>query len=333
MGEIVDALRRADEDDSAKDRTRREAPSPAPPQAPARPSVRDVLREHSPGPAAPVNEPTPEAHASADPAPSSPRSPLALDRLPDPNWKVARTALCDPHGDATQQFRRLAFRTRDVADARNARSIVVTSAQMGDGKTTTICNLAVQMARLDRAQRVVLVDLDLRRPSIASALGIQPDVSIDEVLRGERSLDDALFETDVDGLSVVTLRDATEDPESLLSHPNLAKMIHDLEDRFDRVLIDTPPVLAVTDVQLILRHAAAGIFVARAGRTTVKGINRALELLPMKKLLGSFLNASPNKHTRSGYQYYREAPETEIQAAESSTQETTQEETDAADGR
>lgn len=329
MGEIVDALRRAGKDESAKDRTRRESPSPAPPRSPDRPSVRDVLRERQPAPPPADPVATAEAHPASDPAPSIPRGPLALDREPDPAWKVARTALCDPHGDATQQFRRLAFRTRDLADARDARSIVVTSAQMGDGKTTTICNLAVQLARLDRAQRIVLVDLDLRRPSIASALGIHPEVSVDAVLRGERPLDDALFETDVDGLSVVTLREATEDPESLLSHPNLAKMIHDLEDRFDRVLIDTPPVLAVTDVQLILRHASAGIFVARAGATTVKGIRRALELLPLKKLLGSFLNASPNTHARSGYQYYREAPEAESPSPDA----TPDDQTDAADAR
>jgi len=195
-----------------------------------------------------------------------------------------------------------------LADARNARSIVVTSAQMGDGKTTTICNLAVQLARLDQALRVVLVDLDLRRSSVASAMGIQVDVPVDAVLRGEHPVGDAIIETDVPGLSVLALNQLTPNVEWLLANANLHTMIRELESRFNFVLIDTPPLLAVTDAQIILRHAAAGLFVARAGATRVKSIRRAIELLPTRKLLGSFLNADPTARQASDYPYYSNEP-------------------------
>jgi len=197
---------------------------------------------------------------------------------------------------------------RDRADTRLARSIIVTSAEMGDGKTTTACNLAIQLVKLDQALRVVLVDLDLRRASIAAAFGVQVDSSVAEVLRGEQVLDDAILETDIPGLSALILSQPVADPEWLLSNPNLRTMIQDLESRFDFVIIDTPPVLAVSDAQLILRHASAALFVARAGRTPVKAVRRALDHLPAKKLLGSFLNSSPRSDGTGGYAYYGDTP-------------------------
>ncbi len=236
------------------------------------------------------------------------RSIQVLKRDGGDTWCPARVTISDPHGSATQQLRRLAFRVRELADARNARSIVVTSAQMGDGKTTTICNLAVQLARLDQALRVVLVDLDLRRSSVASAMGIQVDVPVDAVLRGEHPVGDAIIETDVPGLSVLALNQLTPNVEWLLANANLHTMIRELESRFNFVLIDTPPLLAVTDAQIILRHAAAGLFLARAGATRVKSIRRAIELLPTQKLLGSFLNATPTAQQASDYPYYSNEP-------------------------
>jgi capsular exopolysaccharide synthesis family protein len=219
-------------------------------------------------------------------------------------WRPARIAVVEPFGDATQQYRRLAFRVRELADAREARSIVVTSAQSGDGKTTTSCNLAVQLVRLDRALRVVLVDLDLRRGSIAAAFGIEVPVSVNAVLRGERSVEEAILDTDIPGLSILALSRVAEDPESLLAQSSLSAMIRELEREYDFVLIDTPPVLAVSDVQVILRHTSAGLFVARAGQTPVKAIRRALEHLPARKMLGSFLNSRPKPSGLTGYSYY-----------------------------
>ena len=308
MGEIADALRRADR------------PEPTRKNSPREILVAEKLADKTDNKvdkanldATPTEDRSIQRPAPPESTPARPRQILNRDDLDDP--RPARIAITDPYGNATQQFRRLAFRTREVADTRQTRSIVVTSAQVGDGKTTTICNLAVQLARLDQSRRVILVDLDLRRPSVAAALGLEFDISVDAVLRGEQRLDDAILETDVEGLSILALNAPTADPESLLAHPNLHSMIRELESRFDIVLIDTPPVLAVTDAQIILRHASAGIFVARAGSTTVKSIRRALDLLPTRKFLGSFLNSSPKAlGMMSSYGYYGETPTKETEA-------------------
>jgi len=282
MGEIADALRRADHIEP----TRKEPP-------------REPL----------AAEKVPPRLPPAEPEKPCVRPPQILSRGKDDGRRAARIAITDPDGNATQQYRRLAFRTRELADAKKARSIVVTSAQLGDGKTTTICNLAVQLARLDRARHVILVDLDLRRPSIAATFNLEFDISVDDVLRGDRPLSDAILETDVEGLSILALQHATADPEALLAQPSLRSMIRELESQFDLVLIDTPPVLAVTDAQIILRHVSAGIFVARAGSTSVKAIRRAQDLLPRRKFLGSFLNSSPDAlGMMHSYSYYGEPP-------------------------
>ena len=179
----------------------------------------------------------------------------------------------------------------------------VTSARPLDGKTTTACNLAIQLARIDQALSVILVDLDLRRASIAAAFGLDPDVPLDAVLRGEKSLSDAIFETDLPGLSMLALKDPAPDPEWLLALASLERMIAELERRFDFVIIDSPPVLATSDAQVILRHASAGLFIARMGVSPVKAIRSALEHIPVRKLLGSVLNSSRTQQGLTDYPY------------------------------
>ncbi|MCP4904789.1 MAG: CpsD/CapB family tyrosine-protein kinase [bacterium] len=300
MGEIAEALRRADGANPIGQKER---------------SAENLPRA-TPGP----RDDRADAVGSADHPPHSPlptgvtketrigRSIQSLRHERDDPAPPARISISNPQGNAAQTARRLAFRVRELADARGARSIVVTSAQQGDGKTTTACNLAIQLAGLDQTLNVVLVDLDLRRPDIASALGVEIETPVDGVLRGDHSVSEAIIETDVTGLSLLALDRGVHDAERLLAHPNLPKMIRDLESRFDLVLLDSPPLLAVTDAQLILRHAAAALFVARAGSTTVRAVRRTVELLPRKKILGSFLNSNPKAQRLTGYDHYGSPP-------------------------
>jgi capsular exopolysaccharide synthesis family protein len=295
MGEISDALRRA-----------AGAPKPKPPLRER--SDLDPPRRRTSEPPPPPHErrrpapPTNAASTAQPPPPARRREALRTDG--DPRFSAARITLADPLGPATQQYRRLAFRIRESAEARGARSIVVTSARPLDGKTTTACNLAVQLARLDKALSVILVDLDLRRAGVANSFGFEPEVPVDAVLRGDRRLDDAIVDTDVPGLALLGLSTPAADAETLLALPSLERMIGELSRRFDFVVIDTPPVLATSDAQVILRHADAGIFVARTGKSPVKAVSRALDHIQTRKLLGSVLNASRTQHGLTDYPYY-----------------------------
>jgi succinoglycan biosynthesis transport protein ExoP len=235
------------------------------------------------------------------------RSILHLSGDANRNSHPALICLDDPQGHSAQQYRRLAIRLRDLANSQHARSIVITSAQAGDGKTTTACNLAIALAMTDHNSRVVLVDLDIHRVSIAPALDIQVDVSVDAVLRGDSTLEQATMETDVDGFFIVAGRSPASEPERLLAGPILAAMIAELESRFDWVIIDTPPILATSDAQLILQHAATALLVARESVSHVKALQKALAHLPKSKVLASFLNSSRANRQQHGYydDYYR----------------------------
>jgi capsular exopolysaccharide synthesis family protein len=243
-------------------------------------------------------DPQPQVETNLEPIE---RPVLHLSGNGDDKSQPARICLDDPQGHWAQQYRRVAIRLRDMANSRHARSIVITSAQAGDGKTTTSCNLAISLAMTDPNSRVVLVDLDLHRANIAAALGIQVDTPVDAALRGEFTLQQAIMETDVDGLFIVAISRPARDPEKLLAQRTLASMITELESRFDWVIIDAPPILATSDAQVILQHAAAALLVVRAGVSEVRAVHKAIDHLPKKKILGSFMNSSRTRSQQYGY--------------------------------
>jgi protein-tyrosine kinase len=287
MGEIADALRRSGpparpETEQHHDRRKLDANQAA------------VFRPPAPKP---LVDPQPPVETEQ----RSPRHPiLRLMRDGKDNSQPARIGLDDPQGHCAQQYRRLAIRLRNLANARRARSIVVTSAQAGDGKTTTACNLAIALAMTDPNSRVVLVDLDLHRASIASALGIQVDTSIEDVLRDDVPLERATMETDVDGLFIVAAGSPARKPDQLLANQALAATIAELESRFDWVIIDTPPILATSDAQVILQHAATALLVVREGVSPVRALREALGHVSKGKVLASCLNSSRKKSQRYG---------------------------------
>jgi non-specific protein-tyrosine kinase len=203
---------------------------------------------------------------------------------------AARLSLERPSSPESEAYRRIAFRLRDLASRRGARSIVVLSAEPSEGKTTTACNLAAQLARLDHSARTLLVDLDFHRASLAAALGVRVQNGSAEVIRGEIPITAAIHETDVHSLSILGLPAPATNVEALLASPALARMIRDLEQRYDHVIIDSPPVLAASDAQIILRSAAAALFVARASQTRARSLRRAIEEIPGEKILGTLLN-------------------------------------------
>lgn len=201
--------------------------------------------------------------------------------------------------------RRIAQKVKRRAAPRDIRSIVVTSSLRGEGKTTTACNIAIALTRLDRSESVVLVDLDLRRPSVARSLGLTPVHTVNEVLERRASLDEALIVTDVPGLSVLATDRGTSSPEPLLASQNLRSLIEQLERRFSRVIIDSPPALVVSDASSVIDASDAYVFVAKAGSTPTRSIKGTLEHLPREKVLGCVLNhAQDAKAMPTEYYYY-----------------------------
>jgi len=218
------------------------------------------------------------------------------------SW-TARTLLSDPHGAAAEHFRHFALRLTRVLEARGGRSVAATSALRGEGKTTVACNLALALATIGEGRRVALVDLDLRRPRVAAALEIDVKVGIESVLRGEAALADACLATQLPGFDVFAARRGSAAAQGLFGAP-AADALRALTEEYDLVVVDTPPVLLVPDVALLLPHVASYFTVVRLGVTRRAALSRALDELPAETRLGAFVNQMPRPRYYHHYGYY-----------------------------
>ncbi len=178
----------------------------------------------------------------------------------------------------------------------------VTSASQGEGKTTTTTNLALMMAR-GGERPVVVVDCDLRRPRLHDFFDLSNEVGFTSVILGEVPVSAALQRFDDEpGLSVLVSGPIPSDPSELLASRRAAEVLTSLRADGALVLLDTPPVLPVTDALVVSQWVDATILVMSAGQTTRREVHRAIELLTQvdAPLVGTVLNKAP---TGAGYGY------------------------------
>ena len=214
------------------------------------------------------------------------------------SWQ-ARIVWVERGGRAAESFRHLALRVRTELERRNESSLLVTSALPSEGKTLTACNLALALASLAGRGRIALVDLDLRNPGVARCMGIGCEVGLEHVLRGEADLDAVALRTDVPSLDLYPVQHRVGSPHELLARHRLARVLGELASRYEAVVCDSPPALAVPDVELIAEHVGACMAVVRAGKTLRGAFLDLVELLPREKTIGCFLNeARQPRHAR-----------------------------------
>jgi protein-tyrosine kinase len=190
---------------------------------------------------------------------------------------------------ALEQYRRVAAVLHELHLDRGFRTLLVTSALPREGKTFTIVNLALTLSEAYQ-RRVLVIDADLRRPSVHSVLGIQVERGLIDVLDG--TLADPPILTVTPTLSLLpagTPRAAA--PLAGLSSQRMRDVVGDLSARYDFVLLDTPPVGLLPDAQLLTRLAEGVLFVIRAGVTPFPAVERAIAALGRECLVGTALNA------------------------------------------
>jgi len=183
--------------------------------------------------------------------------------------------------------------------------IMVTSALPQEGKTTTSINTAVVLAQ--KGVRVLLIDADLRRPSIHKTLGMGPHSGLSNVLTGSTTLDDAITRTTIHpNLFVLPAGTPPPNPAELLASSNMRDVLNQLRERFDHIVIDTPPSLSVTDAVVLSPRADAVVLVIRSGQTTKQALRRSRDTLLQvnAKVVGVLLNAVDL--TSPDYYYYYE---------------------------
>jgi len=198
--------------------------------------------------------------------------------------------------------------------ATSGRVIVVTSSQPLEGKTTTASNLAIALAL--GGEKVLLVDADLRRPNLHKTLGIDNPIGLSHLLTGQATPRDAIRITSTPNLWVMTAGQVPPNPSELLASERMKKLLDPVHGWFDWVIVDTPPVLAVTDAVILAPLAAGVAFVIRSEMTPRRHVRRALETLMtgQPRLHGIVLNGvdlERNKYYYSRYygyehtQYYK----------------------------
>ena len=240
----------------------------------------------------------------ADVAPeSAPESNIPMARDSGRRW-TARAVLVDPDGGPAEHLRHFAMRLNRDLDSRGERSVAVTSSLRGEGKTTVACNLALALTAVTENKRIALVDLDLRRPRAASALGVEPAVGIERVLSGAAPLEAARIRTQVPALDLYLVRRPVA---GLFGATAAGRVIAELGSKYDLVVVDTPPVLLVPDVVLLLPHVGACFVVVRLGVTRQNALAKALEEIPEDKLLGAFVNEMRRPSYYGDYGYYSDA--------------------------
>ncbi len=197
-----------------------------------------------------------------------------------------------PEAEACRSVRSTFFvRTGDA----NARIVQFTSAEPSDGKTTCIANLAISIAQAGK--KVLLIDADLRRPMIHRLFGLREDIGLSETLSGDIELKDALQTTYIENLSILTAGVIPPKPAELLSSAKLHYLLGEAAREYDFVLIDSPPVLAVSDPFILAQSVDAVMLVVRMHKNRRPSIKRALEQFEAHgiDLLGTIANGLQDK--------------------------------------
>src|SRR4051812_30892970 len=252
---------------------------------------------------------------SYEPADATPAAhtwtPAATATAIEPEQVVSAAEL-DPHlvaalapqSLAAEQYRSLRTRIKSAENGRTVRAIVVTSPNKGDGKSLTAANLALTMAQ-EFQQRVLLIDADLRRPSVHALFGITEEPGLTDVLMGGVELDQALVNIEPHHLTVLPSGRIPTHPAELLGSAAMRRVLDTLRTRYDRILIDMPPVAPLADLHIVAPMADALLMIVRAGVTPRPAIERALAGLDMTKVLGLVLNDSGGSgHDSLAYEGY-----------------------------
>lgn len=211
-----------------------------------------------------------------------------------------------PQTTHAEGFRTL--KTSITLSAKDSRCIAVTSAEQGEGKTTTTVNLAASYAQT--GVRTLLIDADMRRPGLSRALNVKGQGGLSEVLRAENDLVDVCRErivaTEVNGLDVLPCGPRMMNAGMLLSMPTLPELIDWATSQYDQVIIDCPPVLPVSDALIVGRYVDGMVFVINPDKTHRRNIVRAVDQVRSGglKIVGVVANASlADEGKEYGYKY------------------------------
>lgn len=212
----------------------------------------------------------------------------------------------DPKSPVSEQYRTIRTNLQFASIDRELRTIMVTSSNPAEGKSTTIANLAVVLAQ--QGNRVLLIDADMRKPSVHYTFRCPNTKGLTSVLTKQASLEDAVYASDVDNLYLLTSGPIPPNPSELLSSKAMELLLRSTKIPYDIVLLDTPPILHVTDSQVLANICDGAVLVVSSGKTEIDAAVKAKDLLEksVTKLLGVVLNEKEVKNSQYYYYYGKE---------------------------
>ena len=207
----------------------------------------------------------------------------------------------DPKSIAAESYRTLRTNIQYSSFDKEYKVIMVTSSEPGEGKSITSGNLALSFAQ--DGKKVLLVDCDLRKPSIHKKFKISNLIGLSDVLIGKEDLKAALHRYN-ENLVILTSGKIPPNPSEMLSSKAMSNLLEELKKIFDYIILDTPPVQAVTDSQILSTKADGTILVIRAEKTKKDSVQNAIGLLKKvnANIIGTVLNGIES--SRNKYYYY-----------------------------
>ncbi len=210
-------------------------------------------------------------------------------------------SVSDKESAAAEAFRLLAVRLRHLRRDRALKKVLITSSIPQEGKSMCSANLACSLA-LRAPLRTLLLEGDIRRPSLAPMFGLAPRAGLSEWVRGERELKDSICFLEGPGLWFMPAGSSSANPLELLQSVRLSSLMDQLSDLFDWIVIDSPPVLPLADTSVWSRLSDGVLLVVRQGTSEKRQLRRAVESMEPQKLIGAILNSS-NSAPHSDYYY------------------------------
>ena len=185
----------------------------------------------------------------------------------------------DPKSLVSEQYKSLVTNLFSLNKGKPPHVIAITSSIPSEGKSVTALNLAITLSHATHKPRVLLIDADMRKGKMVNYLGVGEHTGLSEYLSGNAQLDDIIFHIDIEHLSFISCGKVPSHPADLLASARMSDLLRQLRSQFEYILIDTPPVIPVTDAVVIGTHADGILMVIRAGETQRGIVDHGIEIL------------------------------------------------------
>ncbi len=209
----------------------------------------------------------------------------------------------NPKSPIAEQYRTIRTNIQFSSIDKELKTLMITSSGPGEGKSTTVANLAVVLAQQEK--RVLLIDTDLRKPTVHYTFKVSNIYGVTSILTRQTTLRDTIVSSKIPNVDVLPSGPIPPNPSELINSKSMNDLIEEASRMYDYVLFDTPPLIAVTDGQLLAHHVDGVILVVSSGKTEIESATKAKELLENAnaKIIGAVLNEKAARKEKYYYYY------------------------------